>query len=93
MSLVLTDTSYIIVTATSALDPVSEKAIFDTILRLRDVEGLTVISVTHHPVTTINADEIIVLDKGIIGERGNYEHLTGNKDGLFYKMVQADNTE
>ena len=36
--------------ATSALDLVSEAVIIETILHLRDTEGLTKVSVTHHPV-------------------------------------------
>ncbi len=64
----------------------------ETILRLRDTEGLTIISVTHHPVTTVEADEIIVLDKGVIAERGTYADLAGKENGIFHKMVNT-NTE
>ena len=77
--------------ATSALDPVSEAAIVETILRLRDTEGLTIISVTHHPVTTVEADEIIVLDKGVIAERGTYADLVEKENGIFHKMVHTEN--
>ena len=62
----------------------------ETILRLRDKERLTIVSVTHHPDTTIDADEIIVLDKGVVEERGTYEELTtGGGCGLFSQMVTA----
>ena len=69
----------------------SETAIVKTILRLRDLEGLTIISVTHHPVTAVDADEIIVLDKGVIAERGTYERLVENENGIFHKMVDTEN--
>ena len=59
----------------------------ETILRLRDAEGLTIISVTHHPVTTVEADEIILLDKGVIAERGTYADLVEKENGIFHKMV------
>ena len=63
----------------------------ETILRLRDTEGLTIISVTHHPVTTVEADEIIVLDKGVIAERGTYADLVEKENGIFHKMVHTEN--
>ena len=48
---------------------------------------------THHPVTAINADEIVVLDKGVIAEQGTYNELTKDDtaQGIFLKMVQAGN--
>lgn len=76
--------------ATSALDHVAERQFFDTIERLRD-KGLTVISITHHTATTVNADQILVLDQGVIAKSGTFEELTSdaNKDGLFARLVEA----
>ena len=75
--------------ATSGLDPITEAAIIDTMLCLRDTEGMTIISVTHHPATTTQADEIVVLDKGMVTERGTYNNLIQNDSGRFYKMVNG----
>lgn len=55
--------------ATSALEIVSESAIFQTSVNLRDTTGLTMVSVSHHPSTALEADEIVVLDQGRIAER------------------------
>ncbi|KAL7547213.1 hypothetical protein ACHAWF_010531 [Thalassiosira exigua] len=75
--------------ATSALDPISEAAIIQTIIRLRDTEGLTIVSVTHHPVTTQEADKIIVLHKGKVAEEGTYEELKQMKTGYFKNMADV----
>jgi ABC-type protease/lipase transport system fused ATPase/permease subunit len=74
--------------ATSALDTVSEAAIIQTILKLRDT-GITVISVSHHPSTAVEADEIFVLDQGVIAERGSYSELSIIEGGIFQHLVQA----
>ena len=79
--------------ATSALDPVSEAAIIETILQLRDTEGLTIVSVTHHPVTTVNADEIVVLDGGTVAQQGTYKELANDEQGSFFRMVHAGENE
>ncbi|CAB9526388.1 Lactococcin-G-processing and transport ATP-binding protein LagD [Seminavis robusta] len=75
--------------ATSALDTVTEQKFIETIEKLRD-EGLTIISVTHHPSTAVNADQILVLDQGVIIENGTYDELTkGDNPGLFADLVNA----
>ena len=74
---------------TSALDPISEAAIINTFIRLRETDGLTIVSVSHHPSTAIDADLIVVLDKGIIAEEGKYDELVGIDGGIFRSMVEA----
>jgi ATP-binding cassette, subfamily B, heavy metal transporter len=66
--------------ATSALDSFTEREIQDALDRIS--EGRTTLVIAHRLSTVINADEIIVLDKGVIAERGNHQVLL-KKKGLY----------
>lgn len=71
--------------ATSALDTHTEKEIQ---VSLREVSsGLTTLVIAHRLSTVVDADEIIVLDKGEIVERGNHARLL-EKDGAYAAMWQ-----
>jgi subfamily B ATP-binding cassette protein MsbA len=59
--------------ASSGLDAVSEKAVFDALDRL--MKGKTSIVITHHLSTIRTADVIFVVDNGEIVERGNHAEL------------------
>ena len=63
--------------ATSMLDPVSKKIFKENIMRLKKEKNLTIISITHDKNETLNADNIIILDKGNIVFNGNKEQLYG----------------
>ena len=48
--------------------------------------GTTVISIAHRLSTLQNCDEIIVMDKGRIVERGTYQELE-SRPGIFQDMA------
>ena len=70
--------------ATSALDAQTEAHIKRALDRLR--EGRTTFIIAHRLSTVADADEILVLDKGRIIERGRFTDLATG-DGLFARMV------
>jgi len=70
---------------TAALDSRAEAEIQAAIDSLE--EGRTVICIAHRLSTLANMDEIVVLDKGRIVERGTFEELLRAK-GHFAKMAE-----
>jgi ATP-binding cassette, subfamily B, heavy metal transporter len=69
--------------ATSALDSFTEQEIQ---LALKTVSrNRTTLVIAHRLSTVVDADEIIVLDKGLIAERGNHAALL-RKKGLYARM-------
>ena len=66
--------------ATSALDSHTEAQIQDALDRVS--RGRTTLVIAHRLSTVVNADEILVLDKGVVAERGRHEELLA-KGGLY----------
>jgi ATP-binding cassette, subfamily B, heavy metal transporter len=66
--------------ATSALDSFTEKDIQDALDLV--AKGRTTLVIAHRLSTVVGADEILVLDKGEIAERGRHEALL-EKNGLY----------
>jgi ATP-binding cassette subfamily B protein len=69
--------------ATSALDSHTEKEIQDALERIS--KGRTTLVIAHRLSTIVGADEIIVLDKGLIAERGTHHELLA-AGGLYASM-------
>ena len=63
--------------ATSALDSFTEREIQTALDRVS--KGRTTLVIAHRLSTVVNADEILVLDKGLISERGSHEALLALK--------------
>tara|TARA_R110002051_G_C8756849_1_gene501061 strand:- start:66 stop:2243 length:2178 start_codon:yes stop_codon:yes gene_type:complete len=70
--------------ATSSLDSTSENYIQKTINSLRE-NGKTIILIAHRLSTVINADKIVVLDKGAVLEEGIHQELY-TKKGYYFKL-------
>ncbi len=71
--------------ATSALDSVSERHVQAALERA--MQGRTTIAVAHRLSTVASADEILVLDHGVIVERGTHEQL--RSAGRLYAELAA----
>jgi len=71
--------------ATSALDSENERLVQDALQKL--MKDRTTVVIAHRLTTIINADEIVVLDKGQIIERGSHRQLLDQK-GAYYKLYE-----
>jgi subfamily B ATP-binding cassette protein MsbA len=71
--------------ATSALDTESEKLVQDAINNM--MQNRTSIVIAHRLSTIRHADEIIVLQKGNIVERGNHDALLA-QNGYYRKLIE-----
>ena len=72
--------------ATSSVDSLTENLIQQTVGRL--YQDRTVIAIAHRLSTIRNADQILVMDKGLIAERGNHAELIA-REGLYAALVGA----
>ncbi|RYL94802.1 ABC transporter ATP-binding protein [Sporolactobacillus sp. THM7-4] len=71
--------------ATASVDTETEEAIQDALKKMRS--GRTTIAIAHRLSTIQDADQILVLHRGEIVERGTHQSLLKAK-GLYYKMYQ-----
>jgi subfamily B ATP-binding cassette protein MsbA len=74
--------------ATSALDTESERLVQDALNNL--MKNRTSIVIAHRLSTIINADEIVVINKGELAEKGSHKELL-EKDGIYKKLFDMQN--
>ena len=71
--------------ATSALDAKTEREVVSAIYE----RGITCIMIAHRLSTIRDCDEILVMDRGVVVERGTHEELMA-KDGRYTELVTSD---
>ena len=72
--------------ATANVDPENEKDLMDAIEAL--TKEKTIIMIAHRLKTVRHADQIVVVDKGRIVQRGNHNQLM-REDGIYKRFVDA----
>ncbi|MCF8568825.1 ABC transporter ATP-binding protein/permease [Gordonia sp. HY002] len=70
--------------ATSALDPHNEAVVVQGLREL--TQGKTVVVVAHKLSTVAHADQIVVLDDGVVADRGTHAELS-SRDGRYADFV------
>ena len=74
--------------ATSALDTESERLVQDALTNL--MKNRTSLVIAHRLSTIQHADEILVMEKGEVIERGSHSELIG-QNGVYKKLTDMQN--
>ncbi|WP_348810872.1 ABC transporter ATP-binding protein [Flavobacterium maritimum] len=73
--------------ATSSIDTYSEELIQRTTETI--TEGRTSIVIAHRLATIVNADKIVVMDKGLIVEQGTHQELINRESGYYKNLYDS----
>lgn len=73
--------------ATSSIDTYSEELIQEATLKI--TKGRTSIVIAHRLATVVNADKIIVMDKGLIVEQGKHSDLLQLENGYYKNLYDS----
>ncbi|MBQ9103650.1 MAG: energy-coupling factor transporter ATPase [Clostridia bacterium] len=68
--------------STAMLDPKGRKEVLSVVKKLNKEQGVTVIAITHYMEETVDADRVIVLDKGKIAMQGTPQEIFKKKDEI-----------
>ncbi|UXR69419.1 ABC transporter ATP-binding protein/permease [Staphylococcus sp. IVB6246] len=71
--------------ATANIDSETEEAIQESLAKMR--HGRTTLAIAHRLSTIQDADQILVLNKGVIAERGTHDELIAQR-GIYYNLYQ-----
>ncbi len=77
--------------ATSSIDTYSEELIQEATLKI--TKGRTSIVIAHRLATVVNADKIIVMDKGLIVEQGKHVDLLQLENGYYKNLYDSQFVE
>ncbi|MEU8074002.1 ABC transporter ATP-binding protein [Catellatospora citrea] len=73
--------------ATSAVDPATEVRLQRTLDAV--TRGRTTVAIAHRLSTAQSADEVIVVDKGVVIQRGPHDHLLTATDSVYAKLYAS----
>ncbi len=65
--------------STAMLDPKGRKEVMDTVLRLNRESGMSVVFITHFMEEAVNADKVIIMDKGRLAASGTPSEIFSRK--------------
>ncbi len=77
--------------ATSSLDTITEQNILNSLRKL--IHGRTSICIAHRLVTVIDADEILVLEKGKVVEKGSHSDLIIRPSSLYRTLWEKQSAK
>lgn len=73
---------------TAMLDPRGRRDVIDTIKRLNEEKGITIVLITHHMDEAAKAKRVVVLDKGVVAADGTPEGVF-SQVGLLHEIGLA----